>query len=81
MNHYLSTKGMQLSMVLTPKMFVMKERIAFLEAKVTIMKGDYIAKRELEDLKLKFSRLERIERLGLKALPGGKETTSKLSTA
>lgn len=59
-------------MILTPRMWKLKQRIDFLEQATKADPTDRAVSQCLRDLKRVMGRLERIEALGLKLVLGGK---------
>lgn len=63
-------------MILTSRMWNIKQRIDFLALRAVRDPGDYLIRFELDELTVKFNRLMRIEKLGLRVLEGGRSSSS-----
>ena len=61
-------------MILTPRMWEIKQRMEALELWVLADPGDYLLQFELDELRIEFKRLSQMEKLGLRVIQGGQSS-------
>jgi hypothetical protein len=63
-------------MIITPEMFKISERIEELRQKLAKDPGDYMINFEFDELVTKYDLLDKMEKMGLKVINGGKNSNS-----
>lgn len=63
-------------MIVTPKMWELKQRIGFLQGILDLDPGDYMARFEMDELTIAYAKLDKRERLGIRVIPGGRQPST-----